>query len=112
MAKKRAKKTSKRSTRTPARATRHFALAPQPTHTHKPHHKISQGLAIGALLLNVLVLPGIGSLIAGRITEGILQLLLAVIGIPLSFIVIGIPLVLAAWIWGLVTGIQLIQQSE
>lgn len=74
--------------------------------------KPSQGIAIAALLLNILVLPGLGSLIGGRTTAGVLQLVLFIIGIPLSFILVGIPLVIAMWIWGLVTGIQIIKEAE
>ena len=74
--------------------------------------KPSQGIAIAALLLNILVLPGLGSLIGGRTTEGIIQLVLFIIAIPLSFILIGIPLLIAMWIWALVTGIQIIKEAE
>jgi TM2 domain-containing membrane protein YozV len=74
--------------------------------------KPSQGIAIAALLLNILVLPGLGSLIGGRTTEGIIQLILFIIGIPLCFILIGIPLISAMWIWALVTGIQIIKEAE
>lgn len=74
--------------------------------------KPSQGIAIAALLLNILVLPGLGSLIGGRTTAGIIQLVLFIIAIPLSFILIGIPLIIAMWIWALVTGIQLIKEAE
>lgn len=73
--------------------------------------KPSQGIAIAALLLNILVMPGLGSLIGGKTTEGIVQLLLFVFGVPLSFLLIGIPLVMVAWIWGLVVGIQLIKEA-
>ena len=74
--------------------------------------KVSQGMAIAALLLNILVLPGLGSLIAGRTREGVIQLVLYIIGIPLIFVLIGIPIMIGAWIWGLVTGIQIVQDSE
>jgi len=69
-------------------------------------------IAIIALLLNVLVIPGLGSLIGGKTKAGIWQLILAVIGGLLSIILIGIPILVAAWIWGLVTGINLIQESN
>ncbi|MCD6464633.1 hypothetical protein J7L02_03885 [Candidatus Woesearchaeota archaeon] len=69
-------------------------------------------MAIAALLLNILVLPGLGSLIGGRTTEGVIQLVLFIIGIPLCLVLIGIPLVIAMWIWALVTGIQIIKEAE
>ncbi|HII13769.1 MAG TPA: hypothetical protein HA360_01710, partial [Nanoarchaeota archaeon] len=73
---------------------------------------VSQGLAIAALLINVLLIPGLGTIIAGRKSEGLFQLILLIIGIALSFFLIGIPIVILVWIWGLVTGIQLIKEAE
>jgi TM2 domain-containing membrane protein YozV len=74
--------------------------------------KPSQGIAIAALLLNILVLPGLGTIIGGRTTQGVIQLVLFIIGIPLSMVLIGIPLVIAMWIWALVSGIQIIKEAE
>ena len=92
----------------------------------KNKKKISEGMAIIALLLNILLLPGLGTLIAGRITTGIIQIVLLVtswililVGFILSTILIGIPILilgcllsLAVWIWSLVTGIQLIKEAQ
>ena len=69
-------------------------------------------LAIVALILNILILPGLGTLIAGKTKTGIWQLVLAIIGIVLSLILIGIPILIAAWIWGLVTGIYLVKEAR
>lgn len=80
-------------------------------------------LAIVGLLLNILILPGLGSLIGGRIQEGIWQLVLSVGSILLAVIlfitIVGIlllPIVflapVAAWIWGLVTGIQMVSDAN
>lgn len=73
--------------------------------------KPTQTMAIVALLLNILVLPGLGTLIAGRTKTGIWQIVLAVVSIPLFFVFVGFLTGLAAWIWGLVTGIQLVKES-
>jgi len=78
----------------------------------KTKKRVSQGLAIAALLINVLLIPGLGTIIAGRKSEGLFQLILLIIGIALSFFLIGIPIVILVWIWGLVTGIQLIKEAE
>ena len=78
----------------------------------KTKKKVSQGLASAALLINVLLIPGLGTIIAGRKSEGLFQLILLIIGIALSFFLIGIPIVILVWIWGLVTGIQLIKEAE
>ncbi|MBT4604103.1 hypothetical protein HOC01_00550 [archaeon] len=74
--------------------------------------KPDQTIAILALVLNILVIPGIGSLVAGKNKEGIWQIVLAILGIPLMLVLIGFPMFLGAWIWGLVTGIRLVQASQ
>ena len=37
--------------------------------------------------------------------------LLVILGIPLSFIIIGIPMLVIAWIWSIVTGVQLLDEA-
>ncbi|MEO1731430.1 MAG: hypothetical protein AAFR64_11895, partial [Pseudomonadota bacterium] len=63
-------------------------------------------MKIAAVIINFFI-PGIGSLIIGKTTEGIIQLLLYFFGLFLTITVlgaiIGAPMMLAAWIWGLVT---------
>ena len=72
----------------------------------------NQVIAILALILNILVIPGLGTLIAGNTKTGVWQIVLAIISIPLMFILIGFPLMLGVWIWGLVTGIKLVRESS
>lgn len=59
-----------------------------------------------SIILNVFF-PGMGSLVAGKTGQGISQMVLYVLGIIFSFTVvgavIGIPLCIGVWIWGLVT---------
>jgi len=74
--------------------------------------KTSQGIAIAALLLNILILPGLGSIVGGRKKTGIIQLVLTIVAIPLCLILIGIPLLIAMWIWALVTGIDIIKEAD
>lgn len=74
--------------------------------------KISQGLAVAALILNILVIPGLGTIIAGRTRTGVWQLVGFVVGIPLALLLVGIPLMFAMWVWGIVTGVQLVQESQ
>ena len=66
--------------------------------------------AVTGLVVN-LFLPGAGSMIAGKTNEGIGQLVLFVVGIPLSFILIGIPIVITAWAWALATGLRAVGDS-
>jgi TM2 domain-containing membrane protein YozV len=54
-------------------------------------------------------IPGLGSMINSRVGIGILILCLYVFGLILSFFLIGIPIALGAWIWGLVDGYQAAQ---
>lgn len=59
-----------------------------------------------AVIVNFFI-PGVGSLIIGKTTEGIVQLILYFLGLLLTFTfigaIIGLPMMLAAWIWGLIT---------
>ncbi len=73
--------------------------------------RISENLAIVCLILNIIILPGLGTLIGGKRREGIWQLVLFIVGIPLSLILIGIPMIIGAWIWGIVSGVELIKES-
>ena len=74
--------------------------------------KIDKNLAIAALLLNIFVLPGLGTIIGRRTNEGIGQLILFLVGLPLSLVLVGIVLVLIAWVWGIWSGIKLIKESK
>jgi len=99
----------------PGRATR--APANPPLATMTPAGQLqhvsapAEGTAVAAMVLNVII-PGTGSLIAGRVAVGVVQLILWIIALPLSFVLIGIPMAMAAWIWSLVTGIQILDQSK
>lgn len=79
---------------------------------HKKSHGLTKGVAIAAFILNVLI-PGLGSLIGRRTKEGAAQVILFAVGIPLVFIYfMGVPLIIGAWIWGLVTGIKMIKEAK
>jgi TM2 domain-containing membrane protein YozV len=67
--------------------------------------------AMAGLLLN-LVVPGLGSIVAGKTIEGVLQLVLILIGLPLSFILIGIPICIATWGWALSTGLRAMHEAN
>ena len=85
--------------------------APLPPHLGKP---IEQSTAILALVLNIIVWPGLGSLIAGENvgwTQGLLNLLGLVLIFTIIGMIIGIPLMIAMWVWGIVTGVQLINRA-
>ena len=91
------------------------ALAPYAPHAldgTPPITAPAEGTALAALLVNTLCLPGLGSIIGGRASAGIGQLLLFLFGIPLCFVVVGAPMILSAWIWALITGIDIMNQSK
>lgn len=71
----------------------------------------SDGTAVTALVLNIII-PGAGSLVAGRTSQGVAQLVLWVVSFPLCLVLIGFPMLLAVWIWSLVSGIQILEQSK
>lgn len=59
-----------------------------------------------AIIVNIFF-PGIGTLIVGKIGQGIAQLILFSIGVVFNFTIIGaivgVPLCIGVWIWALVT---------
>lgn len=57
------------------------------------------------LILNVFF-PGVGTLVLGQVTTGVIQLALWLLSIPLAFFIIGWPLYFGVWVWALVVGIQ------
>ncbi|MGZ3405701.1 MAG: hypothetical protein ACXVDD_18320 [Polyangia bacterium] len=71
----------------------------------------AEGTAVAALILNIFV-PGVGSLVAGRTSIGVAQLVMWVVAFPLCIVLIGFPMLLAAWIWSLVSGIQILEESK
>jgi TM2 domain-containing membrane protein YozV len=73
--------------------------------------KVDEGTALVGLLVN-LPLPGVGSLIAGRTREGILQLVMVGVALPLCFLLVGFPLLFGAWVWALVTGINAVNAAK
>lgn len=83
-----------------------------------------QGLAIAGLIINIILMPGLGSLIGGRTQDGIWQLAIfwgsLIVGLIFTItiigVIIGIPLMilgpLGAWIWGIITGIDMIKKNS
>ena len=68
------------------------------------------GLAIVALVLNILV-PGLGTIISGKIKEGVWQIVLLCIGLILLVLYIGWVIIIGVWLWALISGIRLIKDS-
>ncbi len=74
----------------------------------------SQTFAIVTLLLNVFIPLGIGSILGGRVKEGIAQVAVMILGLLLSgyYLVLAVPLIVISWIWQVITGILMVQASE
>jgi TM2 domain-containing membrane protein YozV len=62
-----------------------------------------------SLLISFFV-PGLGSMINGRVGIGVTILLVYILGYVLILFLIGIPIVIGAWIWGLVDAYQSAQK--
>lgn len=81
---------------------------PVPVYGHPgmyPPARKSPGLS----LLVSFFIPGVGSMVNGEVGKGIAILLLYLISWPLLFVLVGIPMMLGVWIWGMVdayTGAQ------
>lgn len=107
-------KKKKTTRRVSGRTTAKRSSQKSTSRTRSPRRKNSLALAAVALILNALIfpLPGIGSLLGGRTRAGIWQIVLGLIGDLLFYFWIGIPIWAFAWIWGIVTGIQLIKEAE
>ncbi len=85
--------------------------------------KIHEGLAIICLLLNIFLIPGLGSVIGAKTRAGIAQMILFFAGIIGGIILVlnGAPLVGvllfflgmgSAWIWGIVSGVRIVQSAN
>ncbi|HET6611350.1 MAG TPA: hypothetical protein VFG83_05145 [Kofleriaceae bacterium] len=77
-----------------------------------PARRQSSSQAAGALVLNALLCPGVGSLVAGRTKTGLAQMMMFFIGLPLLIVTVGAPLMMAAWLWGVATGAQLLAEAR
>ena len=70
-----------------------------------PPHKPEPPRVLGVIIN--LFLPGVGTLIVGRMAEGVLQIVIDIVATILTFTVIFSPVALGmfivVWLWGLVS---------
>ena len=75
----------------------------------KEKTKTPKGIVILGLIGNI-IFPGVGTIILGKYDIGIIQLVLSLVGLFFLInsvgIMIGIPFLLAIWIWALVVSIK------
>ncbi|MCA0178529.1 MAG: hypothetical protein LCH77_02790 [Actinobacteria bacterium] len=63
----------------------------------------------GLSLLASFFIPGLGTMINGEVGKGVAMLVIYLVSWPLILVLIGIPMMLVVWIWGMVdayTGAQ------
>jgi TM2 domain-containing membrane protein YozV len=82
-----------------------------PYQSHLPTAVPPPPQAMAGLILNLL-LPGLGSMVAGKVGEGVAQLLLVLIGFPLCFVLVGIPIWVATWGWALSTSLRALHEAN
>jgi len=77
-------------------------------------HNNPKTLAVIYLLLNVLILPGLGTILSKRTTEGIWQLILVFLAIVVSYIYINLGLIILAiaWVWALISSISILKNKH
>ncbi len=87
----------------------------------KEEKRGNMGIAVVALLINIFLCPGLGSLIGGRIGTGVIQIILNIIGWALTVLgaitfgltlFVAVPILIFVWIWALITGISLINKAR
>ena len=77
----------------------------------QPAYPIAPAAAVapkspGVSLLISFFLPGVGSMVNGDTQTGVIILVIWIVGIVTSIFFIGIALILAAWIWGMIDAYQ------
>ncbi len=88
------------------------ALVPRLRQLPAVPEKISPGRATAALFINALVCPGMGSMVGGRNAVGVAQMSLFMVGLPLAVVNVGLPLLAAAWAWGIFSGAKLVNEAS
>lgn len=79
----------------------------QPYGQPQPGYPVAQVVAPKNPAIGVILsffIPGLGTMVNGNVGRGVLILAIYAVGWVLSFFLIGIPVLMGAWIWGLVDG--------
>ena len=81
----------------------------------KERMKTPKEIVILGLIGNI-ILPGVGTIIIGKYDIGIIQLVLSLVGLFFLInavgIMIGIPFLLAIWIWALIVSIKALKNPD
>jgi len=83
-----------------AQAPQYYQAVPQ---AQAPQQAVlPKNPALGVILS--FFIPGVGSMVNGDATRGVIILVVYMVGWILAFFLIGIPILFGAWVWGLVDG--------
>ena len=88
-----------------------YALAPTTPPGPLTTPAVDEATAVVGLLVNI-PLPGVGSLILGKTREGVMQIALGMVALPLCLLLVGFPLLFAVWVWALTTGIRAVNDAK
>lgn len=84
--------------------------APLPLYGHEMHAMTVAPKSPAVSVLLSIFIPGLGSMVNDNVGVGVAILVLNIIGWILAILLIGVPLVIGAWIWGLVDAYQSAQR--
>src|SRR5579859_983911 len=76
--------------------------APLPMHDYGMRHMAVAPKSPALSVLLSVFIPGLGSMVNDNVGVGVVILILNIVGLVLSLLLIGIPLAIGTWIWGLV----------
>jgi hypothetical protein len=51
-------------------------------------------------------------MIGGKTGVGMAQLAMFAVGLPLAAFTVGLPLMIVAWVWAMITGVQLLSEAR
>jgi TM2 domain-containing membrane protein YozV len=84
-----------------------YAPAYQQVAVVNPPKTTTTGLKVAGFIFNIFFIPGLGTFFVGRPGQAVTQILLVIFGVGISLTgvgaLVGIPMAIGAWIWGLVT---------
>jgi TM2 domain-containing membrane protein YozV len=81
------------------------AMAPPTAYPVAPGMIVAPKNPAVSLLISFFI-PGVGSMVNGDTQTGVIILVVYLVGIATSFFLIGIPVLIGAWIWGLIDAYQ------
>lgn len=84
--------------------------APLPLYGHEMHEMTVAPKSPAVSVLLSIFIPGLGSMVNDNVGVGVAILVLNIIGWILAILLIGVPLMIGSWIWGLVDAYQSAQR--